>query len=52
MDDVFALRVLMERLREIQNGLHIVFIDYEKAYGRLPRQEVWRCLREKGVTEK
>ena len=35
-----------------QKGLHIVFIDLEKAYDRMPRQEVWRCMREKGVPEK
>ena len=31
-----------------------MFIDLEKqgAYARVPRQEVWRCLREQGVPEK
>ena len=32
--------------------LHTVFIDLEKACDRVPRQEVWRCLREQGVSEK
>ena len=29
-----------------------MFIDIEKAYDRVPWQEVWRCLREQGVPEK
>ena len=29
-----------------------MFIDLEKVYDRVPRQEVWRCLREHGVPEK
>ena len=42
----------MEKHREKHNGLHMVCIDLEKAYDRVPRQEVWRCMREKGVPEK
>ena len=41
----------MEKHREKQKGLHTVFIDQEKAYDRVARQEVWRCIREKGVSE-
>ena len=49
-DAIFAVRQLMEKHREKQKGLHIVFIDVEKAYSA--SQEVWRCMREKGVPEK
>ena len=51
-DAIFAVRQLMEKHREKQKGLHMVFIYLEKAYDRVPRQEVWRCTREKGVPEK
>ena len=30
----------------------MVFIDLDMAYDRVPRQEVWRCMRENGVPEK
>ena len=30
----------------------MVFVDLEKVYDRVPRQEVWRCMREKRVPEK
>ena len=35
----------------MQKALHLLFIDLEKAYDMVPRQEVWRCLREQGVPE-
>lgn len=51
-DAIFALRQLTEKIREKQQTLHLVFIDLEKAYDRVPRQEIWRSMRKQQVPEK
>ncbi|KAK3536535.1 hypothetical protein QTP86_013862 [Hemibagrus guttatus] len=51
-DAIFALRILMEKYRDGQRELHCVFVDLGKAYDRMPREELWYCMRKSGVAEK
>jgi hypothetical protein len=42
IDQVFILKVVMERSREFNQPLHICFIDLQKAYDSVNREALWR----------
>ena len=44
-DAIFCLRILLEKWTEGKKAVHCAFIDLEKAYDRVPREELWECLR-------
>ena len=51
-DAIFILNQTIELYREGQKDICVTFIDLEKAYDRVPREEIWRTIRERLVPEK
>ena len=39
---------LIELYKDKKNDLHLVFMDLEKAYDKVPRVVMWECLKKKG----
>ena len=48
---IFILKQTIEKHREGQKNIRVTFIDLEKAYDSIPREEIWRS-RERNVPEK
>ncbi|CAH9112858.1 unnamed protein product, partial [Cuscuta europaea] len=52
IEAIHLLRQLMEKYRDAHKDLHLVFIDLENAYDRVPREVLWWALTRKGISHK
>jgi hypothetical protein len=44
MEAIFLIRQLMKRYMEQKKDMHIIFIDLEKTYDKVPRNVMWWVL--------
>ena len=48
-DAILTLRLMTEQTIEFKKPLHLLFLDLEKAYDFVKRDQVWKALEDKGV---
>lgn len=48
-DLIFTLRQINEKAIATNKQVHICYIDLEKAFDKVEREDVWRCLEKRGV---
>jgi len=52
VDQIFTLRMIVEKCLDVGKKVFAVFVDLEKAYDRVNRRELWQVLCEYGVRGK
>ena len=47
-----VVRIIIEQCKEFRSDLHMIFIDFEKAFDSVNRNCIWQALRSRGIPEK
>ena len=48
-DQIFVLRTLIEQQRMAGRHLYVCFVDFQKAYDTVPRDQLWGKLEQMGI---
>ena len=51
-DHINSVRIIIEQCKVFRSKLHIVFIDFEKAFNSVHRDCNWEALRSRGIPDK
>lgn len=49
IDQIFTIRQILEKCHEQSIETHYLFVDHEKAYDSVNRNELWKAMREFGM---
>lgn len=52
IDHICTLRIFLEQANEWQKDINLSFIDFEKAFDRVNREQMWKILRQYGLPTK
>ena len=50
VDNIFIMQTLLNQTRKRGHKLYCCFVDFQKAFDSIPRQQLWEVLKAKGVT--
>jgi len=49
IDNVFIIKQVVEKRREFNLETHMAFLDLEKAFDRVNRNQLWQILNRRGI---
>ena len=45
-ENIFVLKIINDKLRECNQSVQYLFIDFQKAYDSIRRDMLWKCMKE------